>query len=77
MYMLVWFIAVFQVRKNHDFSSHMVIIRPSFYIINDAFSEFVAITIFLLEGLSQFYTPFHFLEKELLYFPFLIVVVVY
>jgi len=55
----------------------MVIIRPSFYIINDAFSEFVAITIFLLEGLSQFYTPFHFLEKKLLYFPFLIVVVVY
>ena len=43
----------------------MVIIRPSFYIINDAFSEFVAITIFLLEGLAQFYTPFHFLEKEL------------
>ena len=46
----------------------MVIIRPSFYIINDAFSEFVAITIFLLEGLSQFYTPLHFLEKKLLFF---------
>ena len=49
MYMLViycCFSSVQTERKNHDFSSHVVVIRPSFYIINDAFSIFMAITIF-------------------------------
>ena len=49
MYMLViycCFSSVQTERKNHDFSSHVVVIRPKFYIINDAFSRFMAITIF-------------------------------
>ena len=73
MYMLViycCFSSVQTERKNHDFSSHVVVIRPNFYIINDAFSRFMAITIFLLEGSTPFYVPFYFLERNYNFFPF-------
>ena len=73
MYMLViycCFSSVQTERKNHDFSSHVVVIRPSFYIINDAFSRFMAITIFFLsEGSTSFCVPFHFLERDYNFFP--------
>ena len=60
-------------RKNHDFSSHVVVIRPNFYIINDAFSRFMAITIFCWR--VQRRSMFHSISwKEIIIFPLLLII---